>query len=112
MEEVDNYNVKRNTAAFVFTRNFEHLVLSAVTQLALPEPEGIFGKFRCASGHSGIIFYDLFRRVVRSYPVVKLLSELSAPLCVVFSEHDFTDPGAVPQKSVSFIGYVKRDTDL
>ena len=106
MEEIDDDDVEGNAPAVILARDGEHLLLRAVAQLALPEPQCVLGKFGCAARERGVVREDLLRRADGD-PVVELTHALDVPLGDILGKGRPSDGGLIEQKPVAERGEKK-----
>ena len=112
MEKVDDDDVQRDAAAVILARDGEHLLLRAVAELALPEPQRVLGEFGRPSDKRGIRFHDLLGRISDRQPAIALFQALRMPLGHVLAEHRSADRGIVPEEPVPARREQERHADL
>ena len=112
VEEVNDHLVNVDALGLIPAGHFQHLVLGAVAELALPQPHAVLGEERGASGGGGVVLEDLLGGIRRCNPIVHLLGGAGLPLIVVVAEGDLAHSGIVPQKSVAQGGQGKGHGDL
>ena len=112
VEEIDDDGIHRQASSLVLSRHRQKLILSAVTQLALPVSKTILRHHRGTPCCSRILLLDFRRRIARCDKVIQLFRTFGTPLCLVGSERRCTDRRVVPEKTVASAGNHKRNTCL